>query len=105
MIEYNKLVRDRIPAIIEGQEERPIYRILDEKEYALRLEAKLDEEVAEFHRDRNPEELADILEVVFALSETLGCSKEELLALCQEKHDRRGGFSERIFLIGKEPLE
>ena len=100
-----KLVRDRIPEIIEKNGEIPHIRILPEEEYRRCLEAKLDEEVAEFHADQNAEELADILEVVFALSETLGCSKEELLALCQEKHDRRGGFSERIFLIGKEPLE
>lgn len=102
MIEYNKLVRDKIPALIEGQGEKPIFRILDEAEYAGHLERKLDEEVAEFHKDRNAEELADILEVVFALAEAIGCSKEALMDAYQQKHRRRGGFSERIFLIGKE---
>ena len=102
MIAYNKLVRDKIPRLIEAQGERPVLRVLEDGEYAACLEAKLDEEVAEFHRDRNLEELADILEVVYALAEQLGSNKEELLAVCREKHDRRGGFSERIFLIGKE---
>lgn len=102
MIEYNKLVRDKIPRLIAEQGERTVFRILDEGEYAACLEQKLDEETAEFHRDRSIEELADILEVVFALAERLGGSKEALLEVYQHKHDQRGGFLERVFLIGKE---
>lgn len=63
---------------------------------------KLDEEVAEFHKDKTIEALADILEVVYALAENLSCSKEELIEAFQKKHDERGGFSDRIFLISKE---
>ena len=99
---YNKLVRDKIPAIIEAQGERPNIRILDEGEFSQLLEEKLDEEVGEFHRDRNLEELADILEVVYALAEDLGHSREELLQVNQSKYDKRGGFRDRIFLISKE---
>lgn len=96
---FHKLVRDKIPQIIEAQGETPHVRILDHAEYAKCLEEKLDEEVREYHEGQNPEELADILEVVFALSENLGCSKEELLEIYQEKHEKRGGFHDRIFLI------
>ena len=99
---YNKLVRDQIPTIIEAQGECPHIRVLDEEEYARLLEEKLDEEVGEFHRDRNLEELADILEVVYALAENLGHSREELLEAYQVKHAERGGFRERVFLISKE---
>lgn len=102
-MEYNKLVRDNIPAIIEAQGETPVTRILDGEEYLLQLEKKLDEEVAEFHGSGDPEELADILEVVYALGEAKGLSKEELLSLYQAKHDARGGFAQRIFLISKQP--
>lgn len=102
MTRYNKLVRDKIPRLIEAQGERPVFRILDDMEYAECLARKLDEEVAEFHRDNNLEELADILEVVYALAEGLGCSREELMDAYQKKHDARGGFSDRIYLIGKE---
>ena len=102
MIRYDKLVRDRIPRIIEQQGERPVFRILEDGEYAECLERKLDEEVGEYHRDKAPEELADILEVVFALAELQGCSREMLTELYRQKHDARGGFSERVFLIGKE---
>ena len=102
MKEFNKLVRDRIPELIRSGGEIPHTRILDPEEYALRLEQKLDEEVSEFHRDHNREELADILEVVFALASTLDCSEEELLALRARKQEQRGGFQDRIFLLSKE---
>jgi len=99
---FNKLVRDKIPAIIEAAGEKPVTRILGEEEYLSALEQKLDEECAEFHEAKNLEELADILEVVYALAQTIGCSKEELLAAYQTKHDQRGGFENRIFLVSKE---
>ena len=102
MVIYNKLVRDRIPEIIEANGERPHIRILEQEEYLRHLEAKLDEEVGEYHRDKNAEELADILEVVFALAEANGCSRAELMEVYQKKHDARGGFGKRIFLISKE---
>lgn len=97
-----KLVRDRIPEIIEKNGEIPHIRILPEEEYRRCLEAKLDEEVAEFHADQNAEELADILEVVYALASLHGCTKEELLAVYDEKHEKRGGFEKRLLLIESE---
>ena len=102
MTVYNKLVRDKIPAMIRAQGERPHTRILDDQEYRCHLEAKLDEEVQEYRRDRNLEELADILEVVYALAEDLGHTPEELLECYRVKHDARGGFKDRIYLISKE---
>lgn len=101
-IVFNKLVRDKIPEIIEEQGEKVNIRILNDEEYILCLEEKLDEEVAEYHRDKNAEELADILEVVFALAEQYGFSNEELMEIYQRKNISRGGFHNRIFLISKE---
>lgn len=102
MVVYNKLVRDKIPEIIRTQGETPNIRILEQEEYLRHLEAKLDEEVGEYHWDKNAEELADILEVILALAEANGCSKEELLAVYEKKHTARGGFRDRVFLISKE---
>ena len=99
---YNKLVRDRIPELMEAQGEKPKIRILDQEEYRCHLEQKLDEEVGEYHRDKTVEELADILEVVCALAEAAGYSEQELLAAYRKKHDARGGFENRIFLISKD---
>lgn len=100
-MEFGKLVRDRIPELIAAGGETPVIRVLEDGEYLSRLEDKLDEEVAEYHRSGEPEELADILEVVWALAAARGISEEALTALRQKKREARGGFSERIFLIRK----
>ena len=97
-----KLVRDNIPAIIEAQGKTPKIRILELQEYCCCLEAKLDEEVAEFHTDRNLEELADILEVVYALAASRGISQEALMGIYHHKHAQRGGFTEKLLLIASE---
>lgn len=99
---YNKLVRDKIPEIIENNGGKAEIRILSDEEYRRFLEAKLDEEVGEYHRDQTPEELADILEVVYALAAAQGVSKSELLEIYQKKHDARGGFEKKILLISSE---
>lgn len=72
---YNKLVRDKIPELIRSHGEIPYIRILCDEEYTVALEQKLDEETAEFHKGKNLEELADILEVVYALAENMGHTK------------------------------
>lgn len=95
---YNKLVRDKIPAIIREGGKNPVVRILDKEEYTTCLHQKLDEEVAEFHQDQNVGELADILEVVFALAADLGISQEMLMETYDKKHLERGGFADRVFL-------
>ena len=102
MTYHNKLVRDRIPAIIAQNGGKAHTCILPEEEYRLHLEAKLDEEVGEFHRDHTVEELADILEVVYALAATCGCSREQLEVTYRTKHESRGGFDQKMFLISTE---
>jgi predicted house-cleaning noncanonical NTP pyrophosphatase (MazG superfamily) len=99
---YNKLVRDHIPQIIEETGGKAEIRILTDEEYRIFLEKKLDEEVGEYHREQNAEELADILEVVYALAASIGCAKEELNDVYRKKHEARGGFEKRILLISSE---
>ena len=99
---YNKLVRDKIPQIIRAQGLTPVTRILAEDEYLQCLETKLDEEVREFHADKNLEELADILEVLYALTEAKGYTHAQLLEAREHKREVRGGFSDRVFLIKNE---
>jgi predicted house-cleaning noncanonical NTP pyrophosphatase (MazG superfamily) len=95
-----KLVRDKIPQIIEASGATPLTRILETEEYLSCLETKLDEEVQEFHESKSPEELADILEVVYALAAAQGCSREQLLDIYTKKNAARGGFEKRIYWIG-----
>ncbi|SDJ58823.1 Predicted house-cleaning noncanonical NTP pyrophosphatase, all-alpha NTP-PPase (MazG) superfamily [Halovenus aranensis] len=95
---YDKLVRDDIPEIIEENDETPQIHVADGEEYARRLRAKLDEEVAEYHEDPSLGELADILEVVHALGEHHGVSAAELRRRREAKADERGRFADGIVL-------
>lgn len=96
---YNKLVRDRIPEIIGRTGGSCETEILSEEDYLLYLDAKLSEELGEYQQSKSPEELADLLEVIYALASARGCSREELEGIREEKKEKRGGFEERILLL------
>ncbi len=98
MIIYNKLVRDKIPEIIEADGKTCKTRVLSDDEHKAALEEKLNEEVAEYQKDKNLEEMADILEVLHALCIANGYSLEKLEKLRAEKADKRGGFDNKVFL-------
>ena len=97
-----KLVRDKIPEIIEADGKTPVTRILEQDEYLSELDRKLDEEVAEYQSDQSLEEMADVLEVLFAICEGRGYSIEDLMATKQKKQEERGGFQKRIFWEGNK---
>ncbi|HSX53481.1 MAG TPA: nucleoside triphosphate pyrophosphohydrolase [Patescibacteria group bacterium] len=98
MKKHHKLVRDKIPDIIRAQGQKPIIRILDDKEYVEQLIEKLCEAVDEFDEDRTAAELADILEVITALMKALGIKQEDLRTMRSKKAATRGTFKKRIFL-------
>lgn len=95
---YNKLVRDKIPEIIESKGESCTTEILDDKTYREMLDKKLDEELAEYHKDQTVEELADLLEVIYAIAATKGFSAYDLETIRFGKMVEKGGFDERILL-------
>lgn len=95
---YNKLVRDMIPEIIKSSGKVAQTHILSEDEYITELDKKLGEEFAEYQADKSLEELADMLEVMYAIAVARGYSVEELEALRREKAEKRGAFEKRIFL-------
>ncbi len=95
---YNKLVRDKIPEIIERENKTCETEILDDARYMEMLDAKLDEELSEYHEDKNLEELADLLEVLYAVTKARGYSLEELETLRSKKAEERGEFEKKILL-------
>ena len=97
-ITYNKLVRDRIPEIIQSSGKTCSTEILSNEEYLKFVDAKLDEELAEYHKDQNIEELADLLEVIHAAALARGYTLEDLEQVRAEKATKRGGFQKRIML-------
>ena len=97
-IQYNKLVRDRIPEIITNAGKTCITEILSDEEYLRMVDAKLDEELAEYHQDQNIEELADLLEEIYAAAQARGYTREQLEQVRMEKALKRGAFNEKILL-------
>ena len=95
---YNKLIRDKIPEIIKSKGAVPITHVASDEEYQQKLKAKLQEEVNEFLEDSDEEELADILEVIYALCDLYKIDKEKLEQLRKDKAKKRGGFKNRIIL-------
>ena len=95
-----KLVRDKIPQIIQADGKSPLIRTLSEEDYLQELDKKLNEEVAEYQADKSIEEMADVLEVLYAICEARGHSLEELEQVRKEKSDKRGAFKERIYWEG-----
>lgn len=97
-IVYNKLVRDRIPEIIEASGKAHKTEILSDDEYLKMIDAKLDEELAEYHKDQNIEELADLIEVIHAAAKARGYTLDELERVRAEKAAKRGRFEKKILL-------
>ena len=102
-IVYNKLVRDKIPAIIEQSGKKAICQTLSDEEYIKQLNTKLLEEVNEYYESGSLEELADIGEVMHAILSYKNISIEEFQKARMDKLEQRGGFKDKIFL--KEVIE
>jgi predicted house-cleaning noncanonical NTP pyrophosphatase (MazG superfamily) len=99
---YNKLVRDRIPEIIEAAGKQCAVEALSEKKYQQALRQKLIEEAHEAAEADNQEltkELADLLEVIDALMEVHQINPATVRAEQEHRRAERGGFEQRIFLL------
>lgn len=95
---FNKLVRDNIPQIIESRGEKAYTRTLSDEKYKEQLDVKLQEEVKEYLEDDNIEELADIVEVIYAILEYKNVKLEDFEKIRIDKVEKRGAFKKKIFL-------
>ena len=95
---YDKLVRDRIPEIIESDGKTCVTEVLSTEQHLKKLDAKLNEELAEYQESKSLEELADLLEVMQAVVKARGWTLEELEQVRADKAAKRGGFEERLLL-------
>ena len=98
MIKYEKLIRDKIPEIIEQSGKKCIVEVMDNDTYIEYLDQKLNEELAEYQQDKSVEELADLLEVIYAVAVARGYSVEDLERIRVEKAEKRGAFEKRLLL-------
>jgi len=97
-MEFNKLVRDKIPEIIKSRGDVPFVHIATEKEYEDALVAKLGEEIKEFLADPSAEEVADILEVLHTICNLKKISLNNIEEIRKKKVEERGEFEQRIIL-------
>ncbi len=99
---YDKLIRDQVPAIMDGKSVRYQMHALDEGRYRLELFRKMQEEAGEIvpdlSRERLVEELCDLRAVCEAICELEQISPAELGAAFLQNMTKKGGFKKRIFL-------
>lgn len=100
---YGKLVRDETPRVLARFGQVAVTRRLAAPAYRAALQAKLREEVAEYLASGDIEELADILEVGYALAEDGGITASQLDDLRWRKLEQRGGFEQRLWLVEVDP--
>jgi len=101
---YNKLVRDKIPEEINNMDGRKAnYKILNDDEYIQELDKKLFEEAHEFIEEHSVEELADLMEVIYAIMKTKNISSFEDIEIAREqKNKKKGCFKDKVYLINVE---
>lgn len=95
---YDKLVRDRIPEIIENSGNHCEIEVVSDEVALEYLYKKLNEEVNELLEDKNLEEIADVMEVLFAIGKKYGYSEEDILNRRTDKRAKSGGFEGNIIL-------
>jgi len=103
MKKYYKLIRDRIPEIIEADNEKPVVRVLDNVEFKKELLKKLIEEAQEASeaggdKKELQKEIGDILEIMEYVVQVFGLDKKQIYATKQKRKDSRGGFDKKLFL-------
>ena len=103
---YNKLVRDGIPAIIEAGNKKYIMNVLESDQHEVEIKRKLDEELKEYQEassdEEAVEELADLLELIYAVLPLHNSSIEDLEKVRLAKREKRGGFDKGYYLIEVE---
>jgi len=103
MKKYNKIVRDKIPEIIEKKGKQFKTKTVSDKAAIKFLCKKVKEELKEFEDSKySKEELADLMEVVQSISDKLGYDIEEIYELAQKKYTDNGGFEKNIILLEVE---
>lgn len=95
---HNKLVRDKIPEVIERTGKKFSTHIAGELEYKEELFKKVYEELEEFKENPCAEEMADIFEVLEGLVKAYNIEMNDVFDIKEEKARERGAFDEKIIL-------
>ena len=99
IIRYDKLVRDKIPSIIEAAGKTAVTDRIPSENMQTALDQKLQEEVKEYLESHSVEEMADVLEALHGIAFHAGIDWSRIEAERLRKKEERGGFVEGIRLI------
>jgi predicted house-cleaning noncanonical NTP pyrophosphatase (MazG superfamily) len=97
-IKYNKLIRDKIPEIIQAAGKIAVFEELSNVNYYTKLVEKLQEETKEFVESDEIEELADLLEIICAILDCKGLNLNQLISIQEKKREINGGFAKKLLL-------
>ena len=98
MKEYDKIVRDNIPTIIGNSGSKCEVEIVSDEEALSYLYMKLTEEVNEFLESKDIYEIADVIEVLYAICDKMKISRVTLERARRQKENKNGGFENNIIL-------
>ncbi len=98
VIKYNKLIRDRIPSIIEESGKKAIVEKVKGEKLLEKLNEKLGEELKEYMESGNTEELADLVQVIYGILDYKKITLEEFESIRENKNKERGAFKEGLIL-------
>ena len=98
MKQYNKLIRDKIPEIIQAEGRKCTVEVLSDEDYLSHLNRKLVEEVNEYIESGDVEELADLEEVLRAILDAKGVDYNAFEEIRLNKVNKRGAFKKRLLL-------
>ena len=97
-IPYNKLVRDRIPEILDAEGKEYSIVKCEEEDILSYAKKKLLEEAMEFVENPCAEEAADIIEILKFMCSCIGVYEIQVEAAAISKYARKGGFQENYIL-------
>ena len=99
---HKKLIRDKIPEIIEADDGKYEVRVMEEDEFKKELRQKLieeGEEVIKAEKSKLGKELADVLELIKSIAESEDISFELVEEKQKQRREERGGFKKKLFLV------
>ncbi|WP_071460500.1 nucleoside triphosphate pyrophosphohydrolase [Bacillus massilinigeriensis] len=100
-IKYNKLVRDGIPDLLKEQGKSFSTGVLNDKEYSIKLQEALVEEMecfVESRHDKLAGDIADLLEIIYAIAEQRGITEPEIEFTRQMKKKQLGGYGKKLII-------
>ena len=97
-IELRKLVRDKVPEILESEGVKVTSHKADHDEFETELLEKLREEVIEFKNAKSVDELVDLLETLDAVIAFYEWKQEDITIYKMQKRNEKGGYSKQIIL-------